>query len=102
MASGEIYVLLLLLRWIEGFVNFSTIITIAHNETTFRFKYSINRVSLKIIYQKFKFYMCMKSPLSFKVGPDDATLLLGTRDSVPMVHCSTLSQGVASASNNVW
>ena len=33
----------------------------------------------------------------WKVGPDDATLLLGTRDSVPMVHCSTLSQGVASA-----
>ena len=36
-----------------------------------------------------------------KVGPDDATLLIGTRDSVPMDHCSTLSQGVASASNNV-
>ena len=26
-----------------------------------------------------------------KAGPDDATLLLGTRDSVPMEHCSTLS-----------
>ena len=38
---------------------------------------------------------------SLKVGPDYATLLLGTRDSVPMEHCSTLSQGVASASNNV-
>ena len=36
-----------------------------------------------------------------KVGPDDATLLLGTRDSVPMEHCSTLFQGVASASNSV-
>ena len=34
-----------------------------------------------------------------KVGPDDATLLLGTRDSVPMDQCSTLSQGVASVSN---
>ena len=38
---------------------------------------------------------------SLKVGPDDVTLLLGTRDSVPMEHCSTLYQGVASASNNV-
>ena len=28
-------------------------------------------------------------------------LLLGTRNSIPMEHCSTLSQGVASASNNV-
>ena len=36
-----------------------------------------------------------------KFGPDDATLLLGTRYSVPMEHCSALSQGVASASNNV-
>ena len=36
-----------------------------------------------------------------KVGPDDATFLLGTRDSVPMELCSTLSQGVASAANNV-
>ena len=41
--------------------------------------------------------------LRLNVGPDDATLLFGTRDSVPMEHCSTLSlsQGVASASNNV-
>ena len=31
------------------------------------------------------------------VGPDDATFLLGIRDSVP----STLSQGVASASNTL-
>ena len=39
--------------------------------------------------------------ISLKVGPDDVTFLLGTRDSVPMEHCSTLSQGVVSASNNV-
>ena len=38
---------------------------------------------------------------SVKVGPDDATFLFGTRDIVSMEHCSTLSQGVASASNNV-
>ena len=29
-----------------------------------------------------------------KVCPEDATLLFGTRDSVPMEHCSTLSQGI--------
>ena len=28
-------------------------------------------------------------------------LLIGTSDSIPMEHCSTKSQGVASASNNV-
>ena len=39
--------------------------------------------------------------LILKVGPNDATLLFGTRDSVPMEHCSTLSQDVVSASNNV-
>ena len=35
------------------------------------------------------------------VCPYDATFLLGTRDSVPIEHRSTLSQGVASASSNV-
>ena len=39
--------------------------------------------------------------MRLKVGPDDATLPLGTRDSVLMEHCFTLSQGVASASSNV-
>ena len=43
----------------------------------------------------------LQSFICVKVGPDDATFLLGTRDSVPIEHCSTLSQGVASASNNV-
>ena len=46
----------------------------------------------------FVLYVCC----CVQVGPDYATFLLGTRDSVPMKHCSTLSQGVASASNNVW
>ena len=41
------------------------------------------------------------SLLLIKVGLDDATLLLGTRGSVPLEHCSTLPQGVASAFNNV-
>ena len=45
--------------------------------------------------------MCKNIDCRLKVGPDDATFLFGTRDSVPMEHCSTLSQGVASTSNNV-
>ena len=38
---------------------------------------------------------------TIKICPDYATFPLGTRDSAPMEHCSTLSQRGASASNNV-
>ena len=46
-------------------------------------------------------YFFLMNELLVKVGPDDATLYFGIKDSVPMEHCCTLSQGVASASNNV-
>ena len=42
----------------------------------------------------------LKKNSNLKVSVDDATFLLGTRDSVPMEHCSKLSQGNVSAPTN--
>ena len=48
----------------------------------------------------FKEWKSALSIMNLNVDPDDATLLLGTRDCVPMDPCFTLSQGVASPANN--
>ena len=56
-------------------------------------KYFIFKINdLILAYDKLEYVL--------KVGPDDATLFIGTRESVPMEHCSRVLQVLPSVSDS--